>query len=301
MKKGLIFNIQRFSIHDGPGIRTTVFLKGCPLNCPWCANPESKSAKTQLLYTPANCIECRSCEAACPAHALRIENRTMLQDSDSCTHCMNCASACPTHALTTEGEWYSVKDVIAEVEKDRAFYEKSNGGVTLSGGEPLLQEEFTLDLLRALKAHGFHTNIETSGYTPTAYLDKILPYLDLIYMDLKHPDSNIHAKKVGVDNKLIVHNMVHTIVSGIPLVVRIPVIPRFNNDLETAHKYGQLLERIGADTVHLLPFHQMGLGKWRAIGLTYEYEHDKNMREDELKDMAQILCSYGLNVQISGS
>ena len=151
MPKGIIFNIQKFSIHDGPGIRTTVFLKGCPLNCRWCANPESKSAEEEILYTQKTCLHCSSCVAACPAGGLHFDENGMLKFSkDLCTHCMSCVAACPSHALTVEGEEYTVEQVVEEAMKDQPFYEKSGGGVTLSGGEPLLQKEFALALLRGV-------------------------------------------------------------------------------------------------------------------------------------------------------
>lgn len=301
MTKGLIFHIQRYSIHDGPGIRTTVFLKGCPLHCPWCANPESQSEKPELLYSPADCLECKCCERACPQHGITIEHKTFCRDDGLCTGCLACAAVCPTHALTVEGTWYTPEEAVDEISKDEVFFQKSGGGVTLSGGEPLLQEAFTLELLKRLKDRGYHTNIETSGYTSTEYLGRILPFLDLVYMDLKHPDSEIHLAKTGVGNQLILQNMAFIIKKGIPLVVRIPVIPRFNHSDRTAQAYGRLLSSIHAKEVHLLPFHQFGLTKWHSLGRAYEYEHDRNMDESSLESMASVLSGYGLHVQISGS
>lgn len=299
--KGLIFNIQRFSIHDGPGIRTTVFLKGCPLRCPWCANPESRTTEIQLLHTSANCAACLRCISVCPQHGLSMTDGKLIHTPELCTHCLSCVHACPTHALTAEGAWYTIDEIMKEVEKDSPFYEKSNGGITLSGGEPLMQEEFTYNLLKTLKQTGYHTNIETSGYTSSEYLLKILPYLDLIYMDFKHPNDNQHIQKVGVSNKQILKNMELILQSNKSLIVRIPVIPRFNNSTDTAHEYGIKLKKLHAKKVHLLPFHQMGLGKWHSLGLNYEYESDKSMREEELTNIATILASYGLDIQIGGT
>ena len=301
MTKGLIFNIQGFSIHDGPGIRTTVFLKGCPLSCPWCANPESRPQNPQIVHVPANCVYCGSCAAACPKSCIEVDVKTFCRDENICNHCLACVSACPTHALNVEGKWYTVSEVIQLVEKDRAFYEKSGGGVTLSGGEPLLQEEFVLELLKELKAQNYHVNIETTGYASTEYLTKLLPYLDLVYMDLKHPDNKIHQQKVGVSNHIVLENMAMLLENNIPLVVRIPMIPRFNNSLTTAKKYGRLLSKIGAKDVHLLPFHQMGAGKWSSMGLDYEYEQDQSMSVAELIEVADTIREYGLQVQIGGS
>ena len=298
--EGLVFNIQKFSIHDGPGIRTTVFLKGCPLRCRWCANPESNDVRAELLHTPSTCVKCETCVHICPKGALHFEEERLICDKDVCISCFACAGNCPTRALTIEGEWQTVEQVVAEVKKDEPFYERSGGGVTLSGGEPLMQEEFTLELLKALKEAGIHTNIETTGYTSKEYLDKVLPYLDMIYMDFKHPDSKKHEEKTGVPNEQIIENMAYIIGCGKDLTVRVPVIPRYNHSPEVAHAYGKKLKEIGATKLHLLPFHQMGSNKWKAMGLDYEYADEPAMKEEEVEEMADIIESYGISVQISG-
>lgn len=299
--KGIVFNIQKFSIHDGPGIRTTVFLKGCPLNCRWCANPESKSADQEVLYTKSACLHCGSCVSACPQQGIHFDEEGMLRfQPELCTHCLSCVAACPSHTLTVEGEEYSIKELLEEVRKDQPFYEKSGGGVTLSGGEPLLQKEFTFAFLKALKAEGIHTTIETTAYTETAYFEQVLPYLDLLYIDLKHPDDKMHQKMTDVSNRQIIQNIRCAVEHGKDVTIRIPVIPRFNHSVETARKYTELLREIGIQTVHLLPFHQMGQGKWDALGLDYQYQDDKNMQKEEVFEMRDVFESAGFQVQIGG-
>lgn len=301
MIKGTIFNIQKFSIHDGPGIRTTVFLKGCPLNCRWCANPESKNTEKEILYTKSACLHCNSCVNACPNRGLYFDEENMLRFSpDICTHCLSCVAACPSHALTAEGNVYTIEEVLQEVLKDRPFYEKSGGGVTLSGGEPLLQKEFTLNLLKALKSQGIHTAIETTAYTESEFFRQILPYTDLLYIDFKHPDDAMHQKMTDVSNRQILQNIRLAVNSQKDVVIRIPVIPRFNHSAQTAEKYAAILKDIGIRTIHLLPFHQMGQGKWDALGLDYLYQNDKNMKKEEVFEMRDILENAGFQVQIGG-
>ncbi|WP_367924131.1 glycyl-radical enzyme activating protein [uncultured Ruthenibacterium sp.] len=298
--KGIIFNIQKFSIHDGPGIRTTVFLKGCPLNCRWCANPESKSTQTELLHSPKLCAGCRCCEHACPNGGIHWEDGKLRVDKDKCTGCLSCVAACPTHALTAQGEAYTVEEVLEKVLQDKAFYDRSGGGVTLSGGEPLMQKEFALELLKALKAHGIHTTVETTGYVDSEDFRRLIEYIDLLYMDCKHPDSEMHRKMTDVPNELILANMKQAVDSGKDVVVRIPVIPRFNHSVEVARQYTQLLSRIGVKKVHLLPFHQMGLGKWEALGLEYLYAKDPNMKQEEVRPMYDVFVEAGFEAQIGG-
>lgn len=296
--EGTVFNIQKFSIHDGPGIRTTVFLKGCPLDCRWCANPESKSTVTELLHTPKLCAGCGSCVAACPEGGLRLEGTTLHMDREKCRGCLACVAACPTHALTAQGERYTVEQVLDVVLQDKAFYQRSGGGVTLSGGEPLYQHDFALALLRACKDAGLHTTVETTGYVD--HFEDFLPYIDLLYMDCKHPDSARHQEMTGVPNEPILDNMRRAVRSGKQVVARIPVIPRFNHSVEIARQYVPLLQDIGVNTVHLLPFHQMGLGKWEALGLDYEYADDPNMKPEEVEPMQQVFLQAGFAAQIGG-
>lgn len=300
MNKGLIFNIQKFSLHDGPGIRTTIFFKGCPLRCAWCANPESNSPLQELFYSCASCVGCRTCEGICVNKAVSFENNNFHLNTAKCINCFSCVDACPTDSLQRGGTWYSVEELVQEAKSDLPFYEKSGGGVTLSGGEPLFQSTFAISLLKALKKEGIHTNIETTGYVSGDVLSSAAEYLDLIYMDFKHPDSNMHLKKTGVPNEPVLKNLFSLLAQGKNVVVRIPVIPHFNHSPETAHEYGKILSRLQASQVHLLPFHQLGQNKWKSLDRTYEYENEPSLQKEDVLEMYHILSSYGLQVQING-
>ncbi|MFZ7130862.1 MAG: glycyl-radical enzyme activating protein [Eubacteriales bacterium] len=298
--KGLLFNIQRFSIHDGPGIRTTVFLKGCPLNCKWCANPESKSTKRELFYNKSNCIGCGACIKACPNEALRLDRDKIIINKEKCSNCFHCVDACIKKALYIEGEYYTLEALVHEVEKDRVFYEKSGGGVTLSGGEPLLQQEFVLAFLMEMKSREIHTVVETSGYVSQECFTKVIPYIDFLYMDIKHPDKHMHKQYTGVENELILKNIETAIRQKKEIVARIPVIPRFNDSKKTMKEFISLIKRLKIQKIELLPFHQLGMGKWECLGLDYIYKNDKNMKKEELNWMAQLFEIEGIDVQIGG-
>lgn len=300
MTTGTVFNIQRFSIHDGPGIRTTVFLKGCPLDCRWCANPESKQGARQLLYTRKTCVGCGTCVRTCPRGALKWDGQAVVYNEAACIRCMACAAACPVHALTVEGEEWTVEALVAEALKDEAFYRKSGGGVTLSGGEPLQQKAFTLELLRALRAKGIHTAMETSGYADADTFAAVLSGLDLLYIDCKHPDSAEHERMTGVPNGPILQNIATAASKGVPMAVRIPVIPRFNDSTAVARSYVETLAPMGVRQVHLLPFHQMGKAKWEGLGLPYLYKDEPSMQKEALEPLAAVFRAGGFAVQLGG-
>ena len=265
---GRIFDIQRFSIHDGPGIRTTVFLKGCPLHCKWCHNPEGISPDPQLSVVPENCIGCASCVSACKVSALALNGkRTIAINRPQCTACGDCAPACDSRALEMVGRTAGVDEVLAVVLRDREYYLASGGGVTLSGGEPLLQPDFTHALLRAIKAAGVSTCIETSGFADGAVLDKVAPLTDFFLYDYKETDPQLHQGFTGQRNDAILANLRKLHSRGARILLRCPMIPEHNARKEHLDGIAAIARELpGLMGVELLAYHRLGRGKLRRFG-----------------------------------
>jgi len=300
-QKGIIYNIQRFSIHDGPGIRTIVFLKGCPLRCQWCANPESQLRQPVLMFNATPCISCRACESACPKSAIRFKDGPYpVIDRSACESCGQCVSSCCTGALYFEGYSATVEEVMKEVIKDEAFYRNSGGGITLSGGEALVQAGFSYALLAASKQQGLHTAVETTGHANPDILMKIAEKTDLFLYDIKHYDSAKHLEFTGVGNELILSNLKMLLKTRTALIARIPVIPGFNNSLEDAGHFGRLLADLGIKEVNLLPFHQMGQHKYELLEMDYLYKDAKGLHEEDLVDYRQIIADLGIDAKLGG-
>ncbi len=296
-KRGLVFLIQRYSIHDGPGIRTTVFLKGCPLRCPWCQNPESWDAHPELMSRDARCILCGRCVESCPHQALEIVSKQRKIDWARCTHCFECVPACPTGALDRVGQYLTGDEVMKEVEKDDVSYYRSGGGVTLSGGEPLLQEEFTHALLKTCKERGLHTALDTCGHARWSALERVLPYADLILYDLKHLDPKLHREQTGQSNSLILNNL-RKIPPHQKVWLRIPLIPGFNDSPEFLKRAGVLAKKCKVGKVSLLPFHKIGEGKNRQIGKEYRCKGIKPGSRESIQRAREIIASFGVPVSI---
>lgn len=294
---GCVFDIQRYSIHDGPGIRTVVFLKGCPLRCMWCANPESQRFSPELTYQAQRCTGCQTCVAACPQQAIRVEEGRLLVDRNRCVGCGTCAKACLFHALKLNGTQMSVDEVVKVVEKDLPFYKKSGGGVTLSGGEALAQPVFALELLKALKARGIHTAVETAGVVPENVLYRT--EADLFLFDLKHIDDAAHRHYIGAGNQQILRNLEMLIAKGREVIVRMPMIPDVNMAPEVLHASGAFLQGIGAKKVHLLPYHRLGLAKYEFLDRAYSMEDTMPPDETTMNEAYAILRSYSLDVSHS--
>ena len=265
--KGRIFQIQRFSIQDGPGIRTTVFLKGCPLRCPWCHNPESARPEPQLFFSVGQCIGCGECFTHCAQEAHRLENGVHVLDRTVCIACGECATNCYAGALELIGHDASVEEVMVEVLKDRSFYETSGGGMTLSGGEPTAQFDFTQALLAAARANGLHTCLETSGFAPFERLSAICPLVDLFYFDYKETDPVRHKEYTGVSLAPIVENLTRLDQLGAAIVLRCPIIPGLNAKEDHFLGIAALANRLQhVKEVQILPYHPLGRSKLERLG-----------------------------------
>jgi pyruvate formate lyase activating enzyme len=270
LASGVVFDIRRFSVHDGPGIRTTVFLKGCPLRCPWCHNPEGLSAAPELVWRSERCSRCGSCIAACPEDALEWVDDLPTLDASRCTLCGICADECYAQAREVVGRAMDADAVLAQVERDLPFYEESGGGVTFSGGEPLAQPEFLAELLRGAQARGIHTALDTCGYAPWNALDDLRTDVDLFLYDLKLVDEERHRSVTGVSNAAILDNLERLAERGHRIVLRLPLVPDINDDEPNLRAIGGLAARLGVERVVVLPLHRLGRDKYARLGRTYE-------------------------------
>jgi len=299
LAQGTLFDIQRFSIHDGPGIRTLVFFKGCPLRCLWCDNPESWVSTPELGFSIQNCIGCGQCFKVCPTGAIKDDEERV--DRGKCIVCGKCAEVCYARALTIIGRTYTVEEVIAEVKKDIMFYRRSGGGVTVSGGEPLAQPEFLEALLRGLRSENVHIAIETTGYAREEVIRKIFPLIDLILYDIKHMDSEKHRKYTGVGNERIHHNARVAAGLGIPIIIRVPVIPGYNDSEANIRATVLFAQELGGvREFHLLPYHRLGQSKYRKLGRKYLLEGVKPPSQQQIEQLAKMVESYGLKCRIGG-
>lgn len=297
--EGTVFNIQRYSLHDGPGIRTIPFLKGCPLACKWCSNPESQKPQPEIMYQKSNCIHCGKCFEACRYGALSKENPFMV-DRDRCVACGACAEVCPTNALVLKGKKMTVWEVIHELQKDENIYRRSDGGITLSGGESLSQPKFTRELLRACKERGWHTAIETTGMTTKEIIESIMPFVDLALTDIKIIDPSIHKNVTGVDNQIILENVIR-ISNLTKTIVRIPVIPNVNDNIEAIRaiaEFTKLMKNI--NEIHLLPYHNFGENKYNLLGRIYPLHGVKELPKDKINLLKQEIEKFDIACQIGG-
>lgn len=274
--KGAVFDIQRYSLHDGEGIRTTVFFKGCPLRCAWCANPESWTSAPVLFFSQARCIKCGCCAAF---KGIAMTKEGPIIHRDMCDDIEGIASVCPSGAMIIKGQQMTAKEVVDEVIKDLAFYERSGGGVTLSGGDPLLQPQFAAEILRLCKERGIHTVIETEGDVAFEAFEQVKPYTDQFFFDMKLADSNLHKKYTGTDNTRILHNL-EKLCKEAEVCVRIPIIPGVNNTEEELQNIANILCKFNIGEYELLAFHQYGKGKYKSCGIEYPMAEAESMSQE---------------------
>lgn len=298
--KGIVFDIKGFAVHDGPGIRTTVFLKGCPLRCDWCHNPESQSDRPVLAQFPRNCIGCGKCLIRCPNGALSRGETQVTIDRMLCQGCGTCALTCYAEALVLRGKVMTVEEVMAEVRKDKPFYDNSGGGMTISGGEPLHQPEFTLALLQAAKAEGLHTCLDTSGYAPWSVLEQMLPHLDMVLYDLKGVSPALHQARTGRPNSLIMANLQALTSDGMVVKVRLPMVPGYNDSEEAVRDMAEFLAGLKhVPPVEMLPYHRLGESKYEALGIQSGLHLDPPARAS-IEALAELVREAGVECQVGG-
>ena len=287
--KGITFNIQRFSTSDGPGIRTVVFMKGCPLNCAWCHNPESKNNKTEIFYKSDICALCGACVGVCPNSCHTLEDARHYFDREKCNGCGQCANVCCANALEVCGEEKTAEEIIKIVMRDKPFYEESGGGITLSGGEPLIQYDFSLSLLKLAKMNLLHTAIETSGYS-NRDLTILNDFVDLWLYDIKIFTEEEHIKYTGVSNKVIFDNLYLLNRIGAKIILRCPIIPDVNMTDDHFDGLAKLANRLkGVAAIHLEPYHPLGLSKAEQLGKGQPYQNNKFLEPSSLEPFADIL------------
>lgn len=298
-KKGLVFSIQRYSTEDGPGIRTTVFMKGCPLKCLWCHNPEGQEFSPQIAFNDSRCIGCKECVDACPQGAINFTADGSRTDRVKCQNCGKCAEVCPTGARELIGKYMTAEEVFSEVERDTLFYRNSGGGVTVGGGEPTMQPGFLVEFLRKCQEQGIHTALDTSGYVEWKEMEEILKYVDLVLYDIKQIDLAKHAEYTGVSNDLILENARRISSKGIPMIIRVPVIPGYTDGEDSIRgimEFACVLESVVK--VDLLPFHRLGEPKYRKLDRSYAFEGTQPPAGVDMQELKRIVESLGLQAKV---
>ncbi len=299
--KGLVFDIKKYAIHDGPGIRTTVFFKGCPLQCKWCHNPESRKADVEFGFRDNRCLRCGQCVDACPHEAISLNGNCPVTDTEVCKLCGECIDVCLAGARQIIGEEVTVGKVMVEVEKDIIFYDQSGGGVTFSGGEPLMQPDFLLALLNQCRQKNIHTAVDTSCYAEKEIIESVAKRADLFLCDLKHMDNEMHERFAGVGNNLILENIRLISQAGKKIIIRIPVIPDFNDDsgnIEATGEFAASLEGVGR--IDLLPFNRGGIEKSARLTNGIEFMQVETPDTEQMSLIAENLKKYVFEVHIGG-
>jgi pyruvate formate lyase activating enzyme len=311
---GLIFDIRRFSVHDGPGLRTTVFFKGCPMRCMWCHNPESQHRRPERLFWAERCLKCQACIASCPRGAIRWDGDRPITEDAICDLSGACAAACYAEARQIAGRAMTAAEVMSELVRDISFYDGTGGqgedgkpasagrgGVTFSGGEPLLQADFLLSLLTACKAIEIHTALDTSGFATWETLDRVRPFVDLFLYDIKLMDPHRHRKFTLVFNTRILENLTRLSQLGHDITVRLPIIPGVNDDLDNLRATGAFVARLGGSgRIDLLPYHNAAMSKYERLHRTYRLPGLHTPSNERLSEIAYLLQGFGLQVNVGG-
>ena len=298
IKQGIIFDIKKYAVDDGPGIRTTVFFKGCPLRCWWCHNPEGQAQAPELMYRRMRCIRSGECARNCPRKAISYSKGRIYIKRSDCDLCGICSQKCPTEALTIVGKQRNVEEIMKEVSKDAVFYEQSRGGITISGGEPLMQLDFLNELLEECKKRNIHTAVDTCGFSPQEAFDRIRDKVDLFLYDIKMIDEEKHMKYTGVSNRLILGNLSRLAENGSEILIRFPVIPGINDGEDNIIKTARFLVSHGIERICLLPYHRAGIEKYRSLGRTYKMRRTRPPSDESLSLIKEKLETYGLRAKI---
>ena len=302
--QGLLLDIDKFASHDGPGIRTTVFLKGCPLSCVWCHSPESRLSAPELLYQSERCNGCQLCIDACPQNALsmgRLGDRNVaVLNPNLCDNCGKCVDMCYPGALKLAGKTVNVGDIVSQVAKDLPFFQSSGGGATLSGGEPARQFKFSYNFLLGCQEHGIHTAMETTGYARWDVMSALASVTDLLLYDIKFVDQNSHIRYTGVPNKLILDNLKSLAKRGHNIHVRVPCIPGLNDNPQQIEATARYVAEVGVKNIVLLPYNVAAGAKYEWIGLAYSLEGIDAQSEEYMNQLADLCRQHGLSVQVGG-
>jgi pyruvate formate lyase activating enzyme len=298
---GLVFDIKKYAVHDGPGIRTTVFFKGCPLRCLWCHNPESWQGRAELSFRESRCVGCGQCAETCPRGAISLVENRPVTDADKCLLCGRCVDVCAAGAREIIGREMTVSQVMAEVERDVIFYDQSGGGVTFSGGEPLMQPDFLVALLNQCRALNIRTAVDTSCYAEPEVAESAAEKADLFLCDIKHIDSETHERFTGVGNKLILDNIRRISKAGRKIVIRIPIVPGFNDDPSNIEATGQFAASLpGVGRIDILPFNRGGIEKSARLAGEIESMQSAIPADDRMSEIAENLSKYVFEVNVGG-